>query len=60
MMEVLFWVVLALVLLIVVPDCREARREIARRQSGPKSRAGAHGQLRGAAGMAARSSRADT
>ena len=36
MLDVLFWIVFSLVLLIVIPDRWDARRKIAKRQAGPK------------------------
>jgi hypothetical protein len=36
MLDVLFWIVFALVLLIVIPDRWDARRKIAKRQARPR------------------------
>jgi len=38
MFQVLFWILLALVLLLVVPDRWHARREIAKRQAEQRTR----------------------
>jgi len=38
MLEVLFWILLSLVLLIIIPDRWHARREIAKRQAEQRAR----------------------
>jgi hypothetical protein len=38
MLDVLFWILFSLMLLIVVPDLRHARREIAKRQAEKRAR----------------------
>lgn len=38
MFEVLFWILLSLVLLLIIPDRCHARREIAKRQAQQRAR----------------------